>query len=85
MKPSLVTKMSCIYFQVMDNPWSVPSFGHFLYFNCPECDYRNCDERLFYEHATNSHVQADTIFKIKEPKSVESFTLKDFHSRFIQS
>ena len=68
----------------MENPWSVPSFGHFLFFNCPECDYRNCDERQFYEHSIGSHVQAVTTFEIDEPKSVENLTLKDFHARFFE-
>ena len=69
----------------MDNPWRVPCFDHFLFFNCPECDYQNCDERLFYEHAVGTHVQATSTFEIQEPKSVESLTLQDFHERFNSS
>ena len=66
----------------MDNPWRVPCFDHFLFFHCPECDYQSCDERLFYEHAVGTHVQASSTFETEEPKSVESLTLKDFHERF---
>ena len=42
------------------NPWSVQSIDEFLYYNCPECDFKVKDGDSFEEHALLSHEQAKT-------------------------
>ena len=42
------------------NPWSVHNIDEFLYYCCPECDFKVKDGDSFEEHALLSHEQAKT-------------------------
>jgi hypothetical protein len=39
------------------NPWAVDSLGKFLFYNCPECDFKAKDEPSFQNHAVELHYQ----------------------------
>jgi hypothetical protein len=40
-----------------ENPWAVDSLRRFLFYNCPECDFKAQDETAFQNHAIESHYQ----------------------------
>jgi hypothetical protein len=40
-----------------ENPWAVDSLRRFLFYNCPECDFKGQDETAFQNHAIESHYQ----------------------------
>jgi hypothetical protein len=40
-----------------ENPWAVDSLNKFLFFNCPECDFKVQDQLAFQYHAIESHYQ----------------------------
>jgi hypothetical protein len=42
---------------IASNPWAVDSLRKFLFYNCPECDFKAKDEPTFQKHAFNSHFQ----------------------------
>ena len=37
------------------NPWFVQTFDDFLFYCCPECDYKCQFHDAFHQHALNSH------------------------------
>jgi hypothetical protein len=40
-----------------ENPWAVDSLSKFLFYNCPECDFKFKDEPSFQNHAVELHYQ----------------------------
>ena len=48
-----------------DNPWAVTSFKEFLWYNCPECEFKYKDEEKLYEHAIKNHYKAQKYYNIK--------------------
>ena len=53
--------------QVPLNPWDVTNLDDFLYYCCPECDWKEKDKQTFVEHAVLSHDHAKvTLQLIKE-------------------
>ena len=40
------------------NPWDVPNMDEFLYYNCPECDFKIKECETFVTHALMFHEQA---------------------------
>ena len=51
------------------NPWSSKNLEEFLFYNCPECEYRGSFESDFYEHAVSTHQKAKLVF---EPESAST-------------
>ena len=47
------------------NPWLVSNLKEFLWYNCPECEYKAKNEDLFYEHAIKNHFKAQQCLNIK--------------------
>jgi hypothetical protein len=41
-----------------ENPWEVTNLECFLYYCCPECDFRGHDSHDFEAHAGDSHPKA---------------------------
>ena len=39
------------------NPWAVSNFNEFLYFCCPECDYRSKYQFNLAKHAESEHTK----------------------------
>merc|ERR1712218_179092 len=48
-----------------NNPWAVLSFKEFLWFNCPECEFKYKDEEKLYKHAIKNHRKAQQYYNIK--------------------
>jgi hypothetical protein len=40
-----------------ENPWAVDSLSRFIFYNCPECDFKAKDEPSFQNHAVEFHYQ----------------------------
>ena len=38
------------------NPWFVQSLDDFLFYCCPECDYKSQFHNAFHQHAVDSHL-----------------------------
>ena len=40
------------------NPWDVTSYQDFLFYNCPECQFKVKNQIEFHQHAIENHVKA---------------------------
>ena len=38
-----------------ENPWSANHLDDFLFYNCPECDFKEHSKDFFVKHALNLH------------------------------
>merc|ERR1711894_16668 len=45
------------------NPWASKDLKEFLFYNCPECEYRASFEPDFYDHALSTHPNAKDVYK----------------------
>ena len=45
------------------NPWASKDLKEFLFYNCPECEYRASFEPDFYDHALSTHPKAKDNYK----------------------
>ena len=43
------------------NPWDVNHVSSFLYYCCPECDFKISTEEKFIEHAIANHDKSKTL------------------------
>ena len=48
------------------NPWCHRQLSDFLFYLCPECDFKDQNQQNFIEHASNFHPLSKEIFEIKE-------------------
>ena len=60
------------------NPWASMNLEEFLFYNCPECEYRGSFESDFYQHAVNTHQKAKQVF---EPESDSEPITEAFDSK----
>ena len=63
------------------NPWIVGSYQEFLFYNCPECEYKSKELGHFHQHAVNVHELAKDALNAIEVKESE----KDSLERIIES
>ena len=45
------------------NPWASKDLKEFLFYNCPECEYRASFEPDFYDHALSTHPNAKDVYE----------------------
>ena len=45
------------------NPWASKDLKEFLFYNCPECEYRASYEPDFYNHALSTHPKAKDVYE----------------------
>ena len=45
------------------NPWASKDLKEFLFYNCPECEYRASYEPDFYDHALSTHPKAKDAYE----------------------
>ena len=45
------------------NPWASKDLKEFLFYNCPECEYRASFEPDFYDHALSTHPKAKDVYE----------------------
>ena len=45
------------------NPWASKDLKEFLFYNCPECEYRTSYEPDFYDHALSTHPKAKDAYE----------------------
>ena len=50
------------------NPWCHRQLSDFLFYLCPECDFKDPNQQKFIEHASNFHPMSKEIFGITEKK-----------------
>ena len=55
------------------NPRLVSNLKEFLWYNCPECEYKAKNEDIFYEHAIKNHFKAQQFYNIKNEEIVKNF------------
>ena len=44
------------------NPWAVVNLNEFLYYNCPQCNFRSKDSKSFLFHALKKHSKVRLVF-----------------------
>ena len=70
------------------NPWGVESLDDFLFFCCPECDYRNGSKSSFIKHALINHSGSKCIvdkldIQKKEPVAIPLHETKSTTDKFV--
>ena len=55
-----------------DNPWAVSSFKEFLWYNCPECEFKNKNEEKLYQHAIKNHCKAQQYYAYIKNEDIRS-------------
>jgi hypothetical protein len=69
---------------IASNPWAVDSLRKFLFYNCPECDFKAKDEPSFQNHAVELHnkvqfsIDESTHIMLRELPSVSNTVKKNF-------
>ena len=62
--------------EIPENPWLVENILAFSYYNCPECEYRTKDEKIFEDHALESHpLSKDFFIKSEDEPSEDTFEI----------
>ena len=62
--------------EIPENPWLVENILAFSYYNCPECEYRTKDEKIFEDHALESHPLSKEFFiKSEDEPSEDTFEI----------
>ena len=65
-----------------DNPWIVSEVEHFLFFCCPECDFKERSRENFIQHALSHHpnsIDGLAHFMVKSEKSDKKLELAPKH------
>ena len=57
-----------------ENPWDVSNIQEFLFYNCPECDIRLKDGKMFMQHALENH----ELSKLYLNKPIEEILPPDY-------
>ena len=57
--------LTCEDPRTCENPWLVESIEPFLYFNCPECDFKAKENNLFQNHSVENHPLSFVFFGVK--------------------
>ena len=57
-----------------ENPWDVSNIQEFLFYNCPECDIRLKDGKMFVQHALENH----ELSKLYLNKPIEEILPPDY-------
>ena len=60
------------------NPWASQNLEEFLFYNCPECQYRGSFESDFYQHAVNTHPKAKEVFEPESASTIQTIDDKVF-------
>ena len=58
------------------NPWIVGSYQEFLFYNCPECEYKSKELGQFHQHAVNIHELAKDALNTIELKESDKDSLE---------
>ena len=51
------------------NPWCQKQLSDFIFYLCPECDFKDQNQQNFIEHASNFHPLSKEIFEIKDSEN----------------
>ena len=62
--------------EIPENPCLVENILAFSYYNCPECNYRTKDEKVFEDHALESHPLSKEFFIKSEDEQTSEETLE---------
>ena len=60
------------------NPWTVASLDDFLFYCCPECDYKSITKSVFIKHAVNNHPRSqDVIDSLNSKTNLTSIKIEN--------
>ena len=60
------------------NPWKVSSVEDFLYYSCPECEFKASKKSEFYKHALSVHPRAVDSIDSSESNQNNPWNVKTF-------
>ena len=49
--------------EMNENPWAVTGSRAFIFYCCPECEFKSESEKTFIQHAVKNHKRVSTFSK----------------------
>ena len=66
-------------------PWNVSTIEEFLYYCCPECDWKTKNHETFLKHAITSHKKAEKALGEQNPNALDDIKEESEESESIEA